>query len=70
MSIIHVFREGASWRYSVKKVVSPERFDTKDEAQFAAEQAAVQILKEEDEKVKEKAVVKEEKVGTKDIATT
>ena len=69
MSIIHVFREGASWRYSVKKVVSPERFDTKDEAQFAAELAAVQILKEEDEIVKVKAEVKDEKVETKDLAT-
>lgn len=48
MSQYTVFREGTSWRYSFQGIISPERFETRDDAQFAAESAAVQALKEED----------------------
>jgi hypothetical protein len=71
MSITNVFREGSSWRYSLKNVVSPERYDTKDEAQFAAEQAAVKLLKDQEAKAQEsqpkEARPKEEKTVTKDL---
>lgn len=59
MSLINVFREGSSWRYSVDNVISPERCETRDDAQFAGEQAAVKLMKERKQKEQQKR--KEEK---------
>ena len=53
-----VFREGSSWRYTLNNVVSPERFDSRDEALFAAELAAVADLKSKSKK-KESKVTKD-----------
>ena len=45
MDKVHTFRVGVSWRYSIGGVTSPETFESRDEAQFAAEQAVVNARK-------------------------
>ena len=46
MQAYNVFCEGVSWRYSVDGVLSPEKFESRDDAAFAAEQAVINKRKE------------------------
>jgi hypothetical protein len=45
--IYNVFRNGSKWQYSLKGVVCPELFDSRDDALFFAESAAIKLLKDE-----------------------
>lgn len=60
MTPFNVFRDGSTWRYSINGVLSPERFDSRDEAQLEAEKSVIALRKEEADKARaEKAKAKE-----------
>lgn len=49
MQSINVFREGSTFRYTLMGTLAPERFETYDDALFAAESALMATQKKEAE---------------------